>query len=34
LIELRDATPFEVLIDERVENDLEKIPKYIVKEIY
>lgn len=27
----RDAIPFEVLIDERVEKDLEKIPKYIVK---
>jgi mRNA-degrading endonuclease RelE of RelBE toxin-antitoxin system len=27
----RDATPFEVLIDERVEKDLENIPKYIVK---
>ena len=27
----RDATQFEVLIDERVEKDLEKIPNYIVK---
>jgi len=26
----RDTTPFEVLIDERVEKDLEKVPKYIV----
>jgi len=25
-----DTTPFEVLIDERVEKDLEKVPKYIV----
>ncbi|MFA4955656.1 MAG: type II toxin-antitoxin system RelE/ParE family toxin [Candidatus Methanoperedens sp.] len=27
----RDITPFEVLIDERVEKDLEKVPKYIVR---
>lgn len=27
----RDTTPFEVLIDERVEKDLEKVPKYIVQ---
>lgn len=27
----RDATSFEVLIDERVEKDLEKIPMHIVK---
>ena len=27
----RDATPFEVLIDERVKKDLEKIPMHIVK---
>jgi mRNA interferase RelE/StbE len=27
----RDTTPFEVLIDERVEKDLEKVPKYIVR---
>ncbi len=27
----RDITPYEVLIDERVEKDLEKIPNYIVE---
>jgi len=27
----RDTTPFEVLIDERVEKDLEKVPKYIIQ---
>ena len=27
----RDTTPYEVLIDERVEKDLEKVPKYIVE---
>ena len=26
----KETTPFEVLIDERVEKDLEKVPKYIV----
>ena len=27
----KDTTPYEVLIDERVEKDLEKVPKYVVK---
>ena len=27
----RDTTPYEVLIDERVEKDLEKVPKYVVE---
>jgi len=27
----RDTTPYEVLIDERVEKDLEKISKYVVE---
>lgn len=27
----RDATPYEVFIDERIEKDLEKVPKYITK---
>ena len=27
----RDTTPYEVLVDERVEKDLEKIPKYVVE---
>ena len=27
----KDSTPYEVLIDERVEKDLEKVPKHIVE---
>jgi len=27
----KETAPFEVLIDERVEKDLEKVPKYIVR---
>jgi mRNA interferase RelE/StbE len=27
----RNTTPYEVLIDERVEKDLEKVPKYVVE---
>ncbi|MDP2845471.1 MAG: type II toxin-antitoxin system RelE/ParE family toxin [Candidatus Methanoperedens sp.] len=27
----QDTTPYEVLIDERVEKDLEKIPKHVVE---
>jgi mRNA-degrading endonuclease RelE of RelBE toxin-antitoxin system len=27
----RDTTSYEVLIDERVEKDLEKVPKYVVE---
>ena len=27
----KDAAPYEVLIDQRVEKDLEKVPKYIVE---
>ncbi len=27
----REPTPYEVLIDERVEKDLEGIPKYVVE---
>ncbi len=27
----KDTTPYEVLIDERVEKDLEKVPKYVVE---
>ncbi len=27
----KDATSYEVLVDERVEKDLEKVPKYIVE---
>ncbi len=27
----KDATPYEVLVDERVEKDLEKVPKYVVE---
>ncbi len=27
----KDTTPYEVFIDERVEKDLEKIPKYVVE---
>ncbi|MBW6518970.1 MAG: type II toxin-antitoxin system RelE/ParE family toxin [ANME-2 cluster archaeon] len=26
----QDTTPYEVLVDERVEKDLEKVPKYVV----
>jgi mRNA interferase RelE/StbE len=29
----KDTTPYEVLIDERVEKDLEKIPKYVVEKL-
>ncbi len=29
----KNTTPYEVLIDERVEKDLEKIPKYIVEKL-
>lgn len=27
----KETTPYEVLIDERVEKDLEKVPKYVVE---
>lgn len=27
----QDTTPYEVLVDERVEKDLEKVPKYVVE---
>lgn len=27
----KDATPYEVLVDERVEKDLEKVPKHVVE---
>jgi mRNA interferase RelE/StbE len=27
----KDATPYEVLVDERVEKDLEKVPKYVAE---
>ncbi len=27
----KDTTPYQVLIDERVEKDLEKVPKYIIE---
>lgn len=27
----QDTTPYEVLVDERVEKDLDKVPKYVVE---
>ncbi len=27
----KDTAPYDVLVDERVENDLEKVPKYVVE---
>ncbi len=27
----KEVTPYEVLVDERVERDLEKVPKYVVE---
>jgi len=27
----RDTTPYEILIDERIEKDLDKVPNHIVK---
>ena len=28
---IKDTNPYEVLVDERVEKDLEKVPKYVVE---